>query len=185
MVVAKSEYSMSHLAKQFFDRSSERKYHALIWGEPELDEGKIEGNIGRSLKDRKVMSVYEDGSFGKPAVTRYKILERFGYVTLVECKLESGRTHQIRAHFKHIGHPLFGDVTYGGDRIMKGTTFTKYKQFVDNCFSLLPRQALHAKTLGFEHPTSHEFLRFNSEIPEDMSMVLEKWRKYAIHKGLE
>ena len=131
------------------------------------------------------MSVFEDGSLGKPAKTRYKVIEKFGYVTLVQCKLETGRTHQIRAHFKHIGHPLFGDPTYGGNRILKGTTFTKYKQFVDNCFQLLPRQALHAKTLGFEHPESGEFMNFDSELPQDMQDVLTKWRSYAIHKQIE
>ena len=185
MVVAKTELAMSHLAKQFFNRTTNRLYYALIWGEPEEEEGVIEGNIGRSLKDRKIMSVFEDGTLGKPAKTRYKIIEKFGYVTLVQCKLETGRTHQIRAHFKHIGHPLFGDPTYGGNRILKGTTFTKYKQFVDNCFQLLPRQALHAKTLGFEHPESGEFMNFDSELPQDMQDVLTKWRSYAIHKQIE
>lgn len=185
MVVAKTELAMSHLAKQFFNRTTNRLYYALIWGEPEEEEGVIEGNIGRSLKDRKIMSVFEDGSLGKPAKTRYKVIEKFGYVTLVQCKLETGRTHQIRAHFKHIGHPLFGDPTYGGNRILKGTTFTKYKQFVDNCFQLLPRQALHAKTLGFEHPESGEFMNFDSELPQDMQDVLTKWRSYAIHKQIE
>ncbi|MCB0480511.1 MAG: RluA family pseudouridine synthase [Flavobacteriales bacterium] len=185
MVVAKTELAMTHLARQFFNRTSQRFYYALIWGEPPVEEGIIEGHIGRSLKDRKIMTVFDDESFGKPAVTRYKIIEKFGYVTLVQCKLETGRTHQIRAHFKSIGHPLFGDITYGGDRILKGTTFAKYKQFVENCFKLLPRQALHAKTLGFEHPTTGKFLHFNSDLPSDMEMVLDKWRNYAVHQQMD
>ena len=182
LVVAKTEYAMANLASQFFNRTTERLYLALVWGNVENEEGTIEGNIGRSLKNRLQMDVFPDGDFGKHAVTHYKVIERFSYVTLVECKLETGRTHQIRAHFKHIGHTLFNDERYGGDRILKGTTFTKYKQFVDNCFKILPRQALHAKTLGFEHPTTKEFLRFNSELPEDMELVLEKWRNYTIHQ---
>lgn len=184
MVIAKTEFTHSHLAKQFFNRTSERTYHALVWGEP-AEEGIIEGHIGRSLKNRKVMSVFEDGEYGKVAITTYRTLERFGYVTLVECKLKTGRTHQIRAHFKHIGHPLFGDPEYGGNKILKGTTFTKYKQFVENNFKLLPRQALHAKTLGFEHPTKNEFMRFNSELPEDLKNVLERWENYAKHSQTE
>ena len=182
LVVAKTEYAMANLASQFFNRTTERLYLALVWGNMDEDEGTIEGNIGRSLKNRLQMDVFPDGDFGKHAVTHFKVVERFSYVTLVECKLETGRTHQIRAHFKHIGHPLFNDERYGGDRILKGTTFTKYKQFVDNCFKVLPRQALHAKTLGFEHPTSKKFLRFNSELPEDMTLCLEKWRNYTIHQ---
>ena len=182
LVVAKTEYAMANLASQFYNRTTERLYLALVWGNVENEEGTIEGNIGRSLKNRLQMDVFPDGDFGKHAVTHYKVIERFSYVTLVECKLETGRTHQIRAHFKHIGHTLFNDERYGGDRILKGTTFTKYKQFVDNCFKILPRQALHAKTLGFEHPTTKEFLRFNSELPEDMDLVLEKWRNYTIHQ---
>jgi len=181
MVIAKNELAMTKLAKQFFDRTTERRYHALVWGDFEEEEGVIEGHIGRSLKNRKVMDVFPDGEFGKHAVTRWKVLERFGYVTLVECKLETGRTHQIRAHFQHIGHPLFNDETYGGDRILKGTTFTKYKQFVQNCFDACPRHALHAKTLGFTHPTSGEFMRFDSELPQDMTELLERWRNYAKH----
>ncbi len=179
LVVAKTEFAMAHLSKQFFDRTTERLYYALVWGDIKEDEGTIEGNIGRSLKNRLQMAVFPNGEFGKRAVTHYKVLERFGYVTLVQCKLETGRTHQIRVHFKHIGHTLFNDERYGGDAILKGTTFTKYKQFVDNCFKVLPRQALHAKTLGFTHPTTGEFLRFNSEIPEDMLNCFEKWRTYA------
>ena len=182
LVVAKTELAMANLARQFFDRSTERLYYALIWGSPEEDEGTIEGHIGRSLKNRLQMDVFPDGEFGKPAITHYKVIERFNYVTLVQCKLETGRTHQIRAHFKHIGHPLFNDARYGGDRIVKGTTFTKYKQFVDNCFKILPRQALHAKTLGFTHPVTKEFMQFDSEIPEDMQLCLEKWRNYTVNQ---
>jgi len=157
-------------------------YYALVWGNPDDDEGTIEGNIGRSFKNRLQMDVFPEGDFGKHAVTHYKVIERFNYVTLVQCKLETGRTHQIRAHFKYIGHPLFNDARYGGDRIVKGTTFTKYKQFVENCFKILPRQALHAKTLGFTHPVTKEFLSFDSQIPEDMELCLEKWRNYTIHQ---
>lgn len=178
MVIAKTENALTHLAKQFFDRTNDRRYYALVWGDFDEDEGVIEGNIGRSLKDRKVMDVFPDGDFGKPALTRYKVLERFGYVTLVECKLESGRTHQIRAHFKFIKHPLFDDATYGGDKILKGTTFTKYKQFVQNCFAILNRQALHAKKLSFTHPVSGEWMEFESALPDDFQQVLEKWRNY-------
>ncbi|CAL2080994.1 RluA family pseudouridine synthase [Tenacibaculum sp. 190524A05c] len=181
LVVAKTEYAMAHLSKQFFDKTTERLYYALVWGNVEEDSGTIEGHIGRSLKNRLQMSVFPDGEFGKPAVTHYKVVERFTYVTLVQCKLETGRTHQIRAHFKYIGHTLFNDERYGGDQILKGTTFTKYKQFVDNCFKVLPRQALHAKTLGFVHPTSGEYMEFNSEIPDDIEQCLEKWRRYSIN----
>ena len=151
----------------------------MVWGNIEEDEGRIEGNIGRSLKNRLQMSVFPEGDFGKHAVTHFKVLERLTYVTLVQCKLETGRTHQIRAHFKHIGHTLFNDERYGGNDILKGTTFTKYKQFVHNCFKVLPRQALHAKTLGFTHPISGEFMQFNSEVPKDISDCLEKWRTYS------
>ncbi|NQW35791.1 MAG: RluA family pseudouridine synthase [Flavobacteriales bacterium] len=182
LVVAKTEFAMAHLSKQFFDRTTERLYYALVWGNVEEDTGTITGNIGRSLKNRLQMSVFPDGDFGKHAVTHYKVLERFSYVTLVQCKLETGRTHQIRAHFKHIGHTLFNDERYGGDLILKGTTFTKYKQFVDNCFKILPRQALHAKTLGFTHPVTGVFMQFNSDIPEDMLACLEKWRSYTINQ---
>ena len=182
LVVAKTEIGMANLAKQFFDRTTERLYLALVWGNLEEEEGIIEGNIGRSFKNRLQMDVFPDGDFGKHAVTHYKVIERFSYVTLVQCKLETGRTHQIRAHFKHIGHPLFNDERYGGDRILKGTTFTKYKQFVDNCFKILPRQALHAKTLGFIHPTKQKFLRFDSEVPEDLQSGIEKWRNYTLNQ---
>lgn len=179
MVVAKTEKALVDLSKQFFDKTTERKYWALVWGDVEEDEGRIEGNIGRSINNRKLMTVYEDGSFGKEAVTNYKVLKRYGYTTLVQCQLETGRTHQIRAHMKHIGHTLFNDFDYGGEIILKGTTYTKYKQFVQNCFKILPRQALHAKTLGFTHPYTGKFLQFNSELPEDMQQVLDKWEGYA------
>jgi 23S rRNA pseudouridine1911/1915/1917 synthase len=178
MVIAKTEYALSHLAKQFADRTTERRYLALVWGNVEND-GTITGHIGRSLKNRKVMAIFPDGEHGKHAVTHYKVLERFGLVTLVECKLETGRTHQIRAHFKYIGHPLFNDNEYGGDRIVRGTTHTKYKQFIDNCFALIPGQALHAKTLGFVHPYSGETLQFDSELGEGFQKIIQKWKLYT------
>ncbi len=178
LVLAKTEQALNKLAKQFFDKTTERRYHALVWGTFQEKEGTITGHIGRNIKNRKVMQVFPDGSQGKHAVTHYKVLEELGYITLVECKLETGRTHQIRVHFQHIGHPLFNDFEYGGDQILKGTTFTKYRQFVQNCFDILPRQALHAKTLGFTHPSTGELMRFDSEIPEDMTKVIEKWRRY-------
>lgn len=179
LVIAKTEEAKTKLALQFFNKTSDRKYRALVWGNLENDEGTIVGHIGRNLKNRKVMDVFPDGEYGKHAVTHYRVLERLGYVNLVECVLETGRTHQIRAHFKHIGHPLFNDADYGGDQILKGTTFTKYKQFVQNCFKICPRQALHAKTLGFEHPATGEYVSFNSEIPDDMMQVIQKWREYT------
>lgn len=186
MVVAKTEIAMMKLAKDFFDRNMNRKYNALVWGDFKEDEGIVTGNIGRHLKDRKRMDVFPpESEFGKHAVTHYKVLERFGYVTLIECKLETGRTHQIRAHMKHIGHSLFNDDTYGGDRILKGTTFAKYKQFVENCFSILPRQALHAKSLGFHHPITKQYLHFDSELPADMQAVITKWRGYAVSMPTE
>lgn len=178
MVVAKTEQALTHLAKQFYDRSTERKYYALVWGDVENDEGRIEGNLGRSLKNRKLMTVFPEGDYGKYAVTNYRVLERFGYVTLVECQLETGRTHQIRAHMKHIGHPLFNDIEYGGNKVLKGTTFTKYKQFVENNFALLDGQALHAKTLGFKHPKTKKYMRFNSKLPDPFLEVLERWHTY-------
>lgn len=181
LVVAKTEFSMAHLSKQFFDRTTERLYYALAWGHIEEDSGTIEGHIGRSFKNRLQMDVFPDGEYGKPAITHFKVIERLTYVTLVQCKLETGRTHQIRAHFKHIGHTLFNDERYGGDQILKGTTFTKYKQFVENCFKVLPRQALHAKTLGFMHPTTGKFMQFDSPMPEDIEACLEKWRTYTIN----
>ena len=183
LVVAKTEYAMANLASQFFNRTTERLYVALVWGSLQEEEGTITGHIGRSLKNRLQMDVYPEGDVGKPAITHYRVLERFSYVTLVECRLETGRTHQIRAHFKHIGHPLFNDERYGGDKILKGTTFTKYRQFVENCFQVLPRQALHAKTLGFEHPISKKRLYFDSDLPVDMSLCLEKWRNYTVAQG--
>jgi 23S rRNA pseudouridine1911/1915/1917 synthase len=179
LLIAKTELSLNRLAKQFYDRTTSRKYLALVWGSLDEEEGRIEGHIGRDIKDRKKMTVFSDGSQGKPAVTHYKLLERLGYLSLVECRLETGRTHQIRVHFKHIRHPLFNDDTYGGDQILKGTTFTKYKQFVQNCFQVLPRHALHAKSLGFEHPATGEKMFFDSELPEDMKQVIEKWRRYT------
>ena len=179
LVVAKTEYSMAHLASQFFNRTTKRRYVALVWGSLADDEGTIEGHIGRSMKNRLQMDVYPEGEQGKHAITHYKVLERFSYVTLVECRLETGRTHQIRAHFKFIGHPLFSDERYGGNKILKGTTFTKYKQFVENCFKVLPRQALHARTLGFEHPKTGEMMEFESQLPSDMTSCLEKWRVYT------
>lgn len=182
LVIAKTETAMTHLAKQFFDKTSQREYVALVWGNVENDEGTVEGNIGRHPKNRLQNMVFEgeDADLnGKPAVTHYRVLERFGYVTLVSCRLETGRTHQIRVHMKYIGHTLFNDERYGGERILKGTSFTKYKQFVENCFKILPRQALHAKTLGFEHPTSGKWMAFDSPVPEDMQLCIEKWRAYA------
>ena len=179
LVVAKTEHAMAYLSKQFADKTSEREYIALVWGNIEEEEGTVEGNIGRHDTNRMRMAVHESDEKGKPAVTHYKVLERFGYVTLVSCQLETGRTHQIRVHMKHIGHTLFNDERYGGDAILKGTTFTKYKQFVDNCFKVLPRQALHAKTLGFEHPITKEFLRFDTPIPQDLQECIEKWRVYS------
>ena len=179
LLAAKTELAQSKLGYQFFHHTAKRKYQALVWGDFEEDEGTITGHIGRDQKDRRRMSVYEDGSYGKEAVTHYRVLKRYGYVSLVECELETGRTHQIRAHFKHIKHPLFNDAVYGGDIILKGTTFSKYKQFIDNCFRLLPRQALHAKSLGFVHPTSKKEMYFDSELPEDMQAVLKKWDTYT------
>lgn len=182
MVVAKSEISLAHLSQQFFDRTTDRYYNALVWGDFEEDEGRIEGHIGRSTKNRIIMDVYPDGDQGKHAVTHYKVLERFGYITLVQCKLETGRTHQIRAHMKHIGHPLFNDERYGGDKILKGTTFTKYKQFIQNCFEMLGRPALHAKTLSFTQPITGERMSFSTDLPTDMQTVIEKWRVYISNR---
>lgn len=184
LVIAKNELAMNKLASQFFNRTSDRKYIALVWGSLKEDEGTITGNIGRNPKDRKQMYVFTDGSDGKHAVTHYKVIERLGYVTLVECKLETGRTHQIRVHFKHIGHPLFNDELYGGNEILKGTTFTKYKQFVHNCFKILPRQALHAKSLAFEHPTTKKWMAFDSELPDDMKQAIDKWRNYISNREI-
>ena len=182
LVVAKTEFALTHLAKQFYDHSSDRRYLALVWGTFDEKEGSITGYINRDIRNRKVMHNYENEDEGRWSVTHYKVLEELAYVSVVECKLETGRTHQIRAHFKHIGHTLFNDERYGGERILKGTTFTKYKQFVDNCFKVLPRQALHAKTLGFEHPTTKKWMQFDSEMPEDMQQAIEKWRNYTVHQ---
>lgn len=181
LVIAKTELAMAHLARQFFDHTIERTYQAIVWGEPEPTTGTINVNIGRNPKDRKVMIAFPEGDMGKTAITHYKIIKPYRYVSLIECKLETGRTHQIRAHMKYIGHPIFNDVTYGGDKILKGTTFTKYKQFIDNCFKIVPRQALHARSLGFIHPTSKEFLYFECDFPEDMKAVLEKWDHYVAY----
>lgn len=178
LVISKNELAITHLARQFFDHSITRKYIALVWGDIEKD-GTVTGYIGRSLKDRRVQDVYDSEDNGKWSVTHYKVLERMHYVTLIECQLETGRTHQIRAHMQHIGHPLFNDATYGGDKILKGTSFTKYKQYVDNCFAMCPRQALHAAILGFIHPSTKEYMQFDAEMPEDMASVIEKWRQYS------
>ena len=178
LLVAKNEIAMNHLARQFYEKTTERTYQAIVWGDLEADEGTITGHIGRNPRNRKEMTVFPEGDQGKEAVTHYRVLERLGYVNRVECRLETGRTHQIRVHFKYIKHPLFNDPEYGGDRILRGTTFTRYRQFVQNCFKILPRQALHAKSLGFVHPSTGKMLRFDSELPADMQQVLDKWRSY-------
>lgn len=183
MVIAKTEQAKVKLALQFYEKSTERKYQALVWGIPKEEEGTITGNIGRSLKNRQVFTVFPEGDFGKHAVTHYSVLKAIGYVSLVECRLETGRTHQIRVHMKYINHPLFNDSTYGGDQILRGTTFTKYKQFVQNCFKLIPRQALHAKTLGFLHPVTGEKMVFDSVLPDDMASVIEKWNNYISNRN--
>ncbi|MFA5648585.1 MAG: RluA family pseudouridine synthase [Bacteroidales bacterium] len=179
LVIAKTEYAMNHLARQFFERTTNRKYVALVWGDMEGEEGTIDTYIGRSPRDRIKMFVFPEGDEGKHAITHWKVIERLGYVTLVECKLETGRTHQIRVHFEHIRHPIFNDDRYGGDTIVKGTTFTKYKQFIQNCFTICPRHALHAKSLGFIHPTTGANMFFDSELPDDMVQVAERWRTYT------
>lgn len=179
LVIAKTEQAMTGLAGQFFDHSIERTYYALVWGVPEEPQGTIHVNVGRSLKDRRITTAFPEGDFGKDAITHFKVLEDLRYVSLVQCNLETGRTHQIRAHMKWIGHTLFNDATYGGDQVLKGTVFTKYKQFVQNCFKVIPRQALHAKTLGFIHPITKEAMQFDSDLPEDFASVLEKWRGYV------
>ena len=178
LVIAKNEFALNRLSKQFFERTTDRRYNALVWGIPDPLEGTITGNIGRNIKDRKIMQVFKDGSEGKMAITHYKVIEDLGYISLIECKLETGRTHQIRVHFSHLKHPVFNDEEYGGDQILKGTTFTKYQQFIKNCFKILPRQALHAKTLAFDHPVTGKRLSFDSDLPDDMIQVIEKWRKY-------
>ena len=182
LVIAKTDYAMAHLARQFFEHSIERTYLALVWGEPKQAAGTITGHVGRSARDRRIMDIFADGSQGKHAVTYYKTLQSFRYLSLVQCNLETGRTHQIRAHFRHIGHPLFSDTTYGGDKILRGTTSGSYRAFVENCFALMPRQALHAKSLGFVHPRTKEWLQFESELPADFRNVLEKWKNYAAQK---
>jgi 23S rRNA pseudouridine1911/1915/1917 synthase len=182
LVIAKNENAKTHLSAQFFNKTTKREYIALVWGLVENDNGRIEGNIGRSVKDRLQMTVFEDGEQGKPAVTNYEVVERLGYVTLVKCRLETGRTHQIRVHMKYIGHTLFNDDRYGGHQILKGTSFAKYKQFVQNCFSICPRQALHAHTLGFIHPRTGEEMMFESPLPSDMSTLIDKWRIYVSNR---
>ena len=178
LIIAKNEWAMTYLAKQFFEHTINRRYIALVWGDI-AEDGTVTGYIGRDLKDRRIMAMYDDPEQGKWSVTHYKVLERLGFVTLIECQLETGRTHQIRAHMKSIGHPLFSDAMYGGDKIVKGTSFSKYKQFVDNCFAILPRQALHARLLGFIHPITKKQMDFEVPMPADMQQVLEKWRAYA------
>jgi 23S rRNA pseudouridine1911/1915/1917 synthase len=184
MVLAKTDKAVASLAKQFFDHTVYRRYYALVWGDVAADTGTIIAHVGRNQKQRKLFAAYPDGEHGKEAITHYTVLERFGYVTLVECRLETGRTHQIRVHMQSIGHPLFNDDTYGGDSIVKGTVFAKYKQFVDNCFAICPRQALHAKSLGFAHPTTRQEMMFNSELAADMQEVIDKWRGYVKAKNL-
>jgi 23S rRNA pseudouridine1911/1915/1917 synthase len=179
LVIAKSEKAMNNLARQFFEHTVKRRYLALVWGDFEQDEGTIEAHVGRHQRYRKKMTSYPEGDHGKEAVTHYKVLERFHYVTLIECRLETGRTHQIRVHMQHAGHPLFSDETYGGNRIVKGTIFSRYKQFVENCFEIMPRQALHAQSLGFIHPRTRSEMYFESRVPEDLTQLLEKWRGYA------
>ena len=183
LLIAKTEKAMSQLAKQFYEHTIKRKYTALVWGDVRNDEGTIIAHVGRHMRFRKLFEAYPDGEHGKEAITHYKVVERFNYVTVVECVLETGRTHQIRVHMKYIGHPLFNDDFYGGDKIVKGTVYTKYKQFVENCFALCPRQALHAKTLGFIHPDTEAQLLFDTQLPEDMAAVIEKWRAYVKTKG--
>jgi 23S rRNA pseudouridine1911/1915/1917 synthase len=179
LLVAKNELAQTKIAKQFFDHTINRTYVALVWGNLAENEGTIQANIGRDIRNRLIQAVYDDDDKGRHAVTHFKVLERFGYVTLLECRLETGRTHQIRIHFKHIGHPLFNDEAYGGSEILKGTTFTKYRQFVQNCFELMPRQALHAKSLGFIHPGTGKYIFFDSVYPPDMEAIIHKWRAYG------
>lgn len=185
MVVAKTERAKIKLAQQFFEKTTKRQYVALVWGNLKEPAGTIEGNIGRSMKDRQIFTVYPEGDHGKHAVTHYKVLEELGYVNLIQCQLETGRTHQIRVHMKYLGHPLFNDDTYGGDQVLRGTTFSKYKQFVHNCFKMLPRQALHAKTLGFVHPVTGEEMLFDSELPDDMIKVIDRWRDYISNRSID
>lgn len=179
LVIAKTETTLTHLAKQFFDHTIERTYWAIVWGIPDPPQGTINVHVGRSLKDRRVTTAFPEGDFGRHAITHYKLLQDLRYVSVVECRLETGRTHQIRAHMKHIGHTLFNDAMYGGDQILKGTVFSKYKQFVENCFELIPRQALHAKTLGFVHPQTGQLMRFECDLPDDFKNVIAKWENYV------
>lgn len=184
LVIAKNPEAKANLSMQFFNKTTHRRYIALVWGVLKEDVGTIEGHIGRDVKDRMQMSVFPEGDFGKPAITHYRVLERLGYVTLVECRLETGRTHQIRAHMKYIGHTLFNDARYGGDQVLKGQPFAKYRQFIQNCFKICPRQALHAKSLGFIHPTSGQELFFESDLPEDIAMLIDKWRNYVLTQDI-
>lgn len=184
LVLAKRDKAMRHLAKQFYDHTVKRQYLALVWGDMQNDKGTVIAHVGRNLRFRKLFEAYPEGDHGKEAITHYEVVERFNYVTLVSCVLETGRTHQIRVHMKHLGHPLFNDDFYGGDKIVKGTIYSKYKQFVDNCFAICPRQALHAKTLGFTHPTTEKEMFFESDLPSDISQVIEKWRGYVQSKGI-
>ncbi len=184
LVMAKNEFALNRLSKQFYDRTTDRRYVALVWGRPDPPEGTVTGHVGRNIRDRKIMQVFPDGLQGKPAITHYRLLEDLGYISMIECKLETGRTHQIRVHMSYIRHPLFNDEEYGGNQILKGTTFTKYQQFVRNCFEILPRQALHAKSLAFDHPVSGKRLSFESELPSDMQQVIEKWRKYISGRNI-
>ena len=179
LVIAKTEHALNKLAKQFFEHTIDRTYQALVWGVPENPEGIIDVKLGRSQKDRRIVTAYPEGEYGKRAITHYRVLKDLRYISLVECKLETGRTHQIRAHMKYLGHPLFNDATYGGDKILKGTVFSKYKSFVQNCFNIIPRQALHAQSLGFIHPETNETMMFKSDIPDDFEEVLEKWENYV------
>ncbi len=179
LVVAKDELTLTGLAKQFYDHTIERRYFALVWGVPDPPRGTIDKNVGRSLKDRRVTTVFPAGDMGRHAITHFQVLQELRYVSLIECKLETGRTHQIRAHMKYLGHPLFNDALYGGNQVLKGTVFTKYKQFVENCFKIIPRQALHAKSLGFVHPITKEFLQFDSALPQDFAAAIEKWESYV------
>lgn len=184
MVIAKTEEALTNLSKQFFNRVTKKVYKALVWGAPKEEEGTVTGHIGRSLKDRKKMNVFPDGEFGKHAVTHYKVNKDLGYVSLLDCELETGRTHQIRVHLKYIGHPIFGDVEYGGNEILRGTRYTKYKQFIQNCFKLMPAQALHAETLEFNHPKTNERVKFKAEMPENFKLLIDKWEQYIQNRDV-